>query len=157
VVHSDSPKHAYLNPMPDPRIRPRYGFDTGGEGVMLQGHRYLESPILGVQPFKCQASTSRLSEPTPLTVYRTVSQVPPPICRIEDPPRDGLKADCSETPTVQHIIYNKMGLFESVRRPATDPSDHDLTLSLPPPPPQEKHPQPTQKCLPIKTSSSPMR
>jgi hypothetical protein len=38
---------AYLNPMPDPRIRPRL-----------------------------QVSTSRLPEPTPLTVYRAVPQVP---------------------------------------------------------------------------------
>jgi hypothetical protein len=50
-----------------------------------------------------------------------------------------------------------MGLFESTRRLATDPADRALTLSLPPPSPQEKHPRPTQKCLPIKTSSSPMR
>ncbi len=50
-----------------------------------------------------------------------------------------------------------MGLFESACRPATDPADHVLALSLPPPSPQEKYPRPTQKCLPIKTSSSPMR
>jgi hypothetical protein len=31
-----------------------------------------------------------------------------------------------------------MGLFENARRPATDPADHALALSLPPPPPQEK-------------------
>ncbi len=43
-----------------------------------------------------------------------------------------------------------MGLFESARRPATDPADRDLVLSLPPPPPQEKNQQPTQKCRPIK-------
>ena len=43
-----------------------------------------------------------------------------------------------------------MGLFESARRPATDPADGALTLSLPHPPPQEKNQQPTQKCLPIK-------
>jgi hypothetical protein len=30
--------------------------------VILQGHRYLEPPILGVQPFARQASTSRLPE-----------------------------------------------------------------------------------------------
>ncbi len=84
----------------------------------------------------------------------------PRASRIEDPLRDGLKSCCSETPTAQHIIYNKMGMFESARRPATDPADHALVLSLSPPSPQEKHPQPTQKCLPmaspIKTSSSPM-
>ena len=33
VVHSDRPKRAYLNPMSDPRIRPRFGFPTGGDGV----------------------------------------------------------------------------------------------------------------------------
>ena len=43
-----------------------------------------------------------------------------------------------------------MGLFESVCRPATDPVDLDLSLSLAPPSPQEKNQQPTQKCLPIK-------
>ena len=43
-----------------------------------------------------------------------------------------------------------MGLFESARRPATDPADRALALSLPPPSPQEKNQQPTQKCLPIK-------
>jgi hypothetical protein len=32
------------------------------------------------RPFACQASTSRLPEPAPLTVYRSVSQVPPPLC-----------------------------------------------------------------------------
>jgi hypothetical protein len=32
------------------------------------------------ETFVCQTSTSRLPEPTPLTVYRTVSQVPPPLC-----------------------------------------------------------------------------
>jgi hypothetical protein len=35
VTHSDSPKHAYLNPMPDPRIRSRRGFATGGDGVWV--------------------------------------------------------------------------------------------------------------------------
>jgi hypothetical protein len=45
-----------------------------------------------------------------------------------------------------------MGLFESARRPVTDPADLALALSLPPPPPQEKNQQPTQKCLPIKSS-----
>jgi len=33
VVHSDRPKHAYLSPMPDSRIRPRRGFAAGGNGV----------------------------------------------------------------------------------------------------------------------------
>ncbi len=42
-------------------------------------NRYLDPPIPGVQPFAHQASTSRLPEPTPLTVYRTVPQVPPPL------------------------------------------------------------------------------
>ncbi len=32
------------------------------------------------RPFACQASTSRLPEPTPLRVYRAVPQVPPPLC-----------------------------------------------------------------------------
>ncbi len=80
VVHSDRPKHAYLNPMSDPRIRSRRGFPSGGDETILQDHRYLESPILGVHPFARQSSTYRLPEPTPLTVYRTVPQVPPPLC-----------------------------------------------------------------------------
>jgi hypothetical protein len=33
------------------------------------------------RPFACQVSTSRRSEPTPLTAYRAVPQVPPPLCR----------------------------------------------------------------------------
>jgi hypothetical protein len=33
------------------------------------------------RPFAWQASTSRLPEPPPLTVYRAVPQVPPPLCR----------------------------------------------------------------------------
>ena len=32
MVHSDRPKHAYLSPMPDSRIRPRRGFAAGGNG-----------------------------------------------------------------------------------------------------------------------------
>jgi hypothetical protein len=35
VVHLDRPKHAYLNPMRDPRIRPRRGFAAGGDGVWV--------------------------------------------------------------------------------------------------------------------------
>ncbi len=46
---------------------------------MIQGHRYLEPPILYVQSFTGQTSTFRLPEPTPLTVYRAVTQVPPPL------------------------------------------------------------------------------
>jgi hypothetical protein len=33
VVHSDRPKHAYLIPMSDSRIRPRRGFAAGVDGV----------------------------------------------------------------------------------------------------------------------------
>ncbi len=33
MVHSDRPKHAYLNPIPDPRISPRRGFASGDDGV----------------------------------------------------------------------------------------------------------------------------
>ena len=33
MVHSDRPKHAYLSPMPDSRLRPRRGFAAGGDGV----------------------------------------------------------------------------------------------------------------------------
>ncbi len=33
MVHSDWPKHAYQNPIPDSRIRPRRGFAAGGDGV----------------------------------------------------------------------------------------------------------------------------
>ncbi len=35
MVHSDRPKHYYLNPIPDPRIRPRRGFAAGGDGVWV--------------------------------------------------------------------------------------------------------------------------
>ncbi len=35
MVHSDRSKHAYLNPMPDSRIRPRRGFAVGGDGVWV--------------------------------------------------------------------------------------------------------------------------
>ncbi len=82
MVHSDRPKHAYLNPIPDPRIRPRRGFASGGR---WRDHAPGPS-VLGVpdtrrtEPFARQASTSRLPEPTPLTVYRVVPQVPPPLC-----------------------------------------------------------------------------
>ncbi len=34
VAHSDRPKHAYLNPMPDPRIRSRRGFASGSDGPL---------------------------------------------------------------------------------------------------------------------------
>ena len=57
--------------------------------------------------------------------------------RIEDPLHDGLKACYSQSPTAQHIIYNKKGLFENVRRPTTDTVDHALTLSLTPPSPKK--------------------
>ena len=33
MIHSDRPKHAYLNPLPDSRIRPRCGFAAGGDEV----------------------------------------------------------------------------------------------------------------------------
>jgi hypothetical protein len=35
VVQSDRPKHAYLNPLPDFRIRPRCGFAAGGDEVWV--------------------------------------------------------------------------------------------------------------------------
>ena len=35
MVHSDRPKHAYLNPLPDSRISPRRGFAAGGDGVWV--------------------------------------------------------------------------------------------------------------------------
>ncbi len=35
MVHSDRMKHAHLNPMSDPRIRPRRGFPAGGDGVWV--------------------------------------------------------------------------------------------------------------------------
>ena len=40
MVHSDRPKHAYLSPMPDSRIRPRRGYAAGGNGV------WGEEPVL---------------------------------------------------------------------------------------------------------------
>ncbi len=40
MVHSDRPKHAYLSPMSDSRIRPRCGFAAGGNGV------WGEDPVL---------------------------------------------------------------------------------------------------------------
>ncbi len=35
MVHSDRPKHDCLNPMSDPRIRPRRDFAAGGDGVWV--------------------------------------------------------------------------------------------------------------------------
>ena len=59
---------------------------------------------------------------------------------------------CSETSTAQHIIYNiKTGLFGTrvVLRKRLD--SRALEFLFPSPaPPKKKHPQPTQKCLPIK-------
>ena len=37
MVHSDRPKHAYLSPMPDSRIRPRRGFAAGVDGGEGEG------------------------------------------------------------------------------------------------------------------------
>jgi hypothetical protein len=45
------------------------------------GSSVLGSPRSSTYRDVCvQTSTSRLSEPTPLTVYRDVTQVPPPLC-----------------------------------------------------------------------------
>ncbi len=52
MVHSDRPKHAYLSPMPDSRIRSRRGFTAGGNGV------------LGEEPTLCKASGATLGRST---------------------------------------------------------------------------------------------
>jgi hypothetical protein len=112
---------------------------------MLQGHRYLEPPILGVQSFARQASTSRLPETTPLPVYRVVPQERGPTTHspssmrglgrrvveaeqrmcllraIEDrgpPSRWPEDMSGSETPTVKYIIYNRNRTVWNSRRPA---------------------------------------
>ena len=58
----------------------------------------------------------------------------------------------SETSTAQHIIYNiKQGCLELVSSCENASTVVPWSSSSPPPTPQEnKHPQPTQKCLPIK-------
>jgi hypothetical protein len=75
------------NPLSNARVRPYETWDSvvatfsPHNVVMFQVHRYLDPPILGVQRrLLGKGSTSRLPEPTPLIVYRTVSQVPPPLC-----------------------------------------------------------------------------
>jgi hypothetical protein len=52
VVHSDRPKHAYLSPMSDSRIRPRRGFAAGGNGVW------------GEEPALCRAPGATLGRST---------------------------------------------------------------------------------------------
>ena len=48
--------------------------------IILQDHQYLDPPILSVQTV-CVSSVNILTPnpPTPLTMYRTVSQVPQPL------------------------------------------------------------------------------
>ncbi len=53
VVRSNRPKHAYLNSLPNFRVR----------CVMLQGHRYLEPLILGVQRRFCVKRQHPHSQP----------------------------------------------------------------------------------------------
>ncbi len=76
------------------------------------------------QPLDCPHVWNRSTGCRSLYSARTLTRA----SRMEDPLRDVLKSCCSETPTTQHIIYNKMGLFEIACRPATDPPDHALTL-----------------------------
>ncbi len=52
MVHSDRPKHAYLSPMPDSRIRPRRGYAAGGNGVW------------GEEPALCRAPGATLGRST---------------------------------------------------------------------------------------------
>ena len=52
MVHSDRPKHAYLSPTPDSRIRPRRGFAAGGNGVW------------GEEPALCKAPGATLGRST---------------------------------------------------------------------------------------------
>ncbi len=52
MVHSDRPKHAYLSPMPDSRIRPRRGLTAGGNGVW------------GEEPTLCNAPGATLGRST---------------------------------------------------------------------------------------------
>ena len=48
MVHSDRPKHAYLNPTPDSRIRPRRGFAAGGNGVWGEEPTIYRAPVVTV-------------------------------------------------------------------------------------------------------------
>ncbi len=52
MVHSDRPKHAYLSPMPDSRIRPRCGLAAEGNGVW------------GEEPTLCTAPGATLGRST---------------------------------------------------------------------------------------------
>ncbi len=52
MVHSDRPKHAYLSPMPDSRIRSRRGLAAGGNGVW------------GEEPTLCNAPGATLGRST---------------------------------------------------------------------------------------------
>ncbi len=52
MVNLDRPKHAYLSPMPDSRIRPRRGFAAGGNGVW------------GEEPALCRAPGATLGRST---------------------------------------------------------------------------------------------
>jgi hypothetical protein len=65
---------------------------------------------------------------------------------------------CTETSTVQYIIYNiKRIVRKLVSSWENDSGVFPLEFPLhPSPSPKEKNPRPTQKHLPIKTSSSPM-
>ncbi len=56
MVHSDRPKHSYLNPMPDSRMRSRHGFDTGKVNIGS-----------GPRP-RSQDGSSHLQEPVPLSL-----------------------------------------------------------------------------------------
>ena len=44
MVHSDRPKHAYLSPTSDSRIRPRHGFAAGGNGVWGEESALCKAP-----------------------------------------------------------------------------------------------------------------
>ena len=52
MVNSDRPKHAYLSPMPDSRIRPRRGLAAGGNGGW------------GEEPTLCKAPGATLGRST---------------------------------------------------------------------------------------------
>ncbi len=45
MVHSDRPKHVYLSPISDSRIRPRRGFAAGGNGVWGEEPTLYRAPV----------------------------------------------------------------------------------------------------------------
>jgi hypothetical protein len=102
------------------------------------------------QPLRCRQSVNRSTDCRGLK-HRT--RLPRASEDRGTPFRDGLKTCCSETSTVQRIIYNtNRAVWSSLVLRKTSQQDTLWSSSSPPPPPQEKNQQPTQRCLPIKSS-----